>query len=275
MKIFKTLDDLNLWRDSITDSVGFVPTMGALHEGHLSLCEKAKKDNKTVMASVFVNPTQFAPHEDFDAYPRNLEKDAELLKSVGVDVVWAPTKDIMYPQGFVTTVHLDGISQVLEGEFRPTHFDGVTTVVSKLFGQVRPTRSYFGEKDYQQLQIIKRMTTDLNIQTEIIGCPIVRDDEGLALSSRNAYLSDEEIKIARQLNVLLKSAKSRAQNSNIKEAEKSIADELLKIGFNKIDYVAIRNAENLKSVQNLDTENVRILAAAFLNKTRLIDNTEV
>ena len=272
MRILRTLDDLKNWRDGINESVGFVPTMGALHKGHLSLCRKAKKDNRVVIASVFVNPTQFAPNEDFDSYPRTLDKDSELLKSEGIDAVWAPASDIMYPDGFVTTVHLEEITQVLEGEFRPTHFDGVTTVVAKLFGQVRPTRAYFGEKDYQQLQIIRRMTTDLNIATQVVGCPIIRDDQGLALSTRNAYLSEEELNIARQLNVLLKSAKARVENSNIEDTEKSITEELLKIGFNKIDYVAIRNAENLQPVQNLGTENMRILAAAFLNKTRLIDN---
>lgn len=272
MKILRTLDDLKNWRDGINESIGFVPTMGALHEGHLSLCRKAREDNDIVIASVFVNPTQFAPHEDFDAYPRTLEKDSDLLKSEGVDAIWAPTSDIMYPQGYVTTIHLDGITQVLEGEFRPTHFDGVTTVVAKLFGQIQPTRAYFGEKDYQQLQIIKRMVTDLNIATEIVGCPIVRDEKGLALSSRNAYLSEEELNIARQLNVLINSAKTRLENSNVEDVENSIAEEMLKIGFNKIDYIAIRNAENLQPIQNLSTENARILAAAFLNKTRLIDN---
>ncbi len=272
MKILRTLDDLKNWRDGINESIGFVPTMGALHEGHLSLCRKAREDNDIVIASVFVNPTQFAPHEDFDAYPRTLEKDSALLKSEGVEAIWAPTSDIMYPQGYVTTIHLDGITQVLEGEFRPTHFDGVTTVVAKLFGQIQPTRAYFGEKDYQQLQIIKRMVTDLNIATEIVGCPIVRDEKGLALSSRNAYLSEEELNIARQLNVLINSAKTRLENSNVEDVENSIAEEMLKIGFNKIDYIAIRNAENLQPIQNLSTENARILAAAFLNKTRLIDN---
>lgn len=275
MKILETLDDLNTWRANVSDSVGFVPTMGALHKGHLSLCRKAKEDNACVIASIFVNPTQFAPHEDFDSYPRNLEKDAELLKSVGVDAVWAPTKDIMYPDGFKTSVHLDGITQILEGEFRPTHFDGVTTVVAKLFGQVRPTRAYFGEKDYQQLQVIKHMTRDLNIATEVIGCPIIRDEQGLALSSRNAYLSEDDLKIARQLNVILKSAPRRLETSNIENVEKEIATELFSIGFNKIDYIAIRNSNNLEPIKNSDKENARILAAAFLNGTRLIDNMDL
>ena len=272
MKILETLDELHSWRKERTNkAIGFVPTMGALHEGHLSLCSRAKEDNDSVIASIFVNPTQFAPHEDFDAYPRMLEKDAEKLEAIGVNAIWAPTPEIMYPEGFKTSVHVDGMTQTLEGAFRPTHFDGVTTVVAKLFGQVRPTRAYFGEKDYQQLQIIRRMTTDLNINTDVIGCPIVRDAQGLALSSRNAYLSDAEIEIARQLNQILKGAKERFEIDSIAQLEKELEQAILDVGFDKVDYVAIRNAYSLAEVVS-ENEELRILAAATINKTRLIDN---
>lgn len=272
MHILKTLEDLRNWRkEAGENSIGFVPTMGALHEGHLSLCRAAEADNHLVIASIFVNPTQFAPNEDFDAYPRNLEKDANLLSDIGVDAVWAPTPEIMYPDGYKTTVHVDGMTKILEGEFRPTHFDGVTTVVAKLFGQVQPTRAYFGEKDYQQLQVIKRMTQDLDINVEVIGCSIVRDNEGLALSSRNAYLSEDELEIARQLNTILKNAKSKIGSSDIAALEKELESEILKAGFDRVDYVAIRDAETLESVGSAN-HNARILAAAFINKTRLIDN---
>ena len=272
MTILNTCAALNSWREEHSlKSIGFVPTMGALHEGHLSLCKQAKIDNDIVIASIFVNPTQFAPHEDFDAYPRMLETDAEKLGQIGVDAIWAPTPEIMYPEGFKTTVHVDGMTQILEGAFRPTHFDGVTTVVAKLFGQVRPTRAYFGEKDYQQLQIIKRMTADMNINTTVIGCPIVRDAQGLALSSRNAYLSDAEIEIARQLNQILKGAKERFEIDSITQLEKELEQAILDVGFDKVDYVAIRNAHSLAEVVS-ENEELRILAAATINKTRLIDN---
>lgn len=272
MVILNTCATLTNWHEEHSlKSIGFVPTMGALHEGHLSLCSRAKEDNDSVIASIFVNPTQFAPHEDFDAYPRMLEKDAEKLEQIGVDAIWAPTPEIMYPEGFKTTVHVDGMTQILEGAFRPTHFDGVTTVVAKLFGQVRPTRAYFGEKDYQQLQIIRRMTTDLNINTDVIGCPIVRDAQGLALSSRNAYLSDAEIEIARQLNQILKGAKERFEVESITQLEKELVQSILDAGFDKVDYVAIRNAHSLAEVVS-ENEELRILAAATINKTRLIDN---
>lgn len=272
MIILNTCAALNDWRETHSlKSIGFAPTMGALHEGHLSLCERAKADNDIVIASIFVNPTQFAPHEDFDSYPRTLEADAKKLEQIGVDAIWAPTPEIMYPEGFKTTVHVDCMTQILEGAFRPTHFDGVTTVVAKLFGQVRPTRAYFGEKDYQQLQVIQRMTKDLNINVDVIGCPIVRDAQGLALSSRNAYLSDAEIEIARRLNQILKGAKERFEVDSITQLEKELKRAILDAGFDKVDYVAIRNASSLMPIENA-SEAMRILVAATINKTRLIDN---
>jgi pantoate--beta-alanine ligase len=173
-------------------TIGFVPTMGALHEGHLDLMRTARKACDFVVTSIFVNPTQFAPHEDLNRYPRPKERDLELCQSVGVDLVFYPTVDEMYPRGAVTTVMVEGLSSLLEGAIRPTHFRGVTTVVAKLFGIVTPDRAYFGQKDYQQQLIIRTMVRDLNMPLEIVTCPTTRDPDGMALSSRNAYLSPSE-----------------------------------------------------------------------------------
>ncbi|MCB1651957.1 MAG: pantoate--beta-alanine ligase [Alphaproteobacteria bacterium] len=240
-------------------TIGFVPTMGALHAGHLSLVDLARRHADKIIVSIFVNPTQFAPHEDFDAYPRDLEGDAAKLDTAGVDIVYAPRETDIYPDGKDITVKAGAMAKGLEGDFRPTHFDGVVTVVHRLFSQVQPDVAVFGEKDFQQLQVIKEMAAAERLSVEIVGGLIARDEHGLALSSRNAYLSAEELEIARKLNKILRHcaeeiARGRAVETATQEAENA----LLEAGFDKIDYVRFWQG--------------RVLAAAFLGRTRLIDN---
>lgn len=275
VQILKTPEDLRAFSKSLraqNKTLGFVPTMGALHEGHLTLARTALSDCDACIVSIFVNPKQFAPHEDFDRYPRQLDKDAELLASVGVNAVFAPEVEVMYPKDFQTTVSLSEVTKPLEGEFRPTHFAGVSTVVARLLLLVGADKAYFGEKDYQQLQLIKQMAKDLAIPTEIIGVGIVRETSGLALSSRNAYLTPEERPISDQLNVILKTMASEFKSgAAISDIERRAAQKLSDIGFGKIDYITIRDAETLLPPTE-ETKSHRILAAAFLGKTRLIDN---
>ncbi|MFT3727280.1 MAG: pantoate--beta-alanine ligase [Terricaulis sp.] len=256
-------------------SVGLVPTMGALHEGHLSLVRTGKAQCGRVIATLFVNPKQFAPHEDFDRYPRNETQDAALLASAGCDLLYAPEREAMYPPGFATSVSVADVSAPLEGEMRPHFFGGVATVVSKLLLQSLPDMAFFGEKDYQQLQVIKRMVRDLDIQVAIKGCATVREHDGLAMSSRNAYLSADERRIAARLNVVLHDAiKAVHAGAPADAVEAEAARHLTAAGFSKVDYVAIRNAETLAPLAARG-ENARILAAAWLGKTRLIDNMAV
>ena len=273
MKILKTLKELRDYRAGITGHVGLVPTMGALHDGHLSLVKRSFEKNDATIVSIFVNPAQFAPHEDFDSYPRLFEEDCKKLERLNVDAVWAPEISEIYPTDFQSSVSVSGITEILEGAFRPHFFGGVTTIVNKLFMQVQPTRAYFGEKDYQQLQVIEKMVKDLNIPVEVVGCNIIRDEQGLALSSRNAYLSDEQIETARRLNVILKRASSLVKEQGIKEVELSLRDEILSSGFVKVDYVTLRDAVTLKEIDSLrDVKDVRVLVAAYLGPVRLIDN---
>lgn len=273
MEILRTLDELRAYRHKISGYVGLVPTMGALHEGHLSLIKKSFSDNDVTIVSIFVNPAQFAPHEDFDSYPRQLEEDCKKLDRLNVDAVWAPSMAEIYPKDFHTSVKVSGITEILEGSFRPHFFEGVTTIVNKLFMQIQPDRAYFGEKDYQQLKVIQKMVRDLNIAVDVIGCPIVRDDQGLALSSRNAYLSDEQITVAQRLNKIIKQAGDVLKAGSIKQAELALKDELMSSGFTKVDYVALRNAYDLSEVQGLqDDIDIRVLVAAYLGPVRLIDN---
>jgi pantoate--beta-alanine ligase len=258
------------------DGVAMVPTMGALHDGHLSLLRAA--DRRTVVVSIFVNPTQFAPHEDFDAYPRDLEADLAKLATAGAHptseiMVFAPTAREMYPQGFATTVTVGGAG--LETDFRPHFFAGVATVVAKLLLAALPDTALFGEKDYQQLLVVRRLAKDLGLATEIVGVPIVREADGLALSSRNAYLDTRERSIAGNLNKVLKDAIARAKESDdLRDAEAYGAATLKAVGFDNVDYVAIRDAETLAVAQDL-TRPARILAAAKIGRTRLIDNMAV
>lgn len=255
--------------------VGLAPTMGALHEGHLSLVRAAKARCGRVIASLFVNPRQFAPHEDFERYPRDEAGDAKLLADAGCDLLFAPERSAMYPEGFSTNVIVTSVATMLEGEFRPHFFGGVATVVSKLLLQCLPDEAYFGEKDYQQLLVIKRMTRDLDIPVEIHGCPTVREHDGLAMSSRNAYLSADERRIAARLNLVLHDAiKAAHAGEPIGETEAEAARHLIAAGFSGVDYVAIRDAETLAPIADL-ARPARILAAAWLGKTRLIDNMAV
>lgn len=258
-------------------SVGFVPTMGALHQGHLTLVREAGQQADRVVASVFVNPAQFAAHEDLGSYPRQEAQDAELLASAGCHLMFAPTAGEMYPDDFVTGVSVGGPSEGLETEFRPHFFSGVAVVVAKLLNQVQADVAVFGEKDYQQLMVVRRMARDLDIPTAIVGAPTQRDGHGLALSSRNAYLSEAEITVARRLNgVLAQAGVDAAAGGSVAEIEAQAARALLEAGFAKVDYVAIRQAESLAVFEgNRVNTPGRILTAAWLGKTRLIDNMAV
>jgi pantoate--beta-alanine ligase len=258
-------------------TVGFVPTMGALHEGHLTLVREAGRRADKVVASVFVNPTQFAAHEDLGTYPRREAEDAALLAGSGCDLLFAPTADQMYPDGFVTGVTVGGPSQGLETDFRPHFFGGVAIVVAKLLNQVQADVAVFGEKDYQQLRVVTRMARDLDIPTQIVGSPTERDGHGLALSSRNAYLSEAELEIARRLNgVLAQAAVKAAGRRPLAAVERDAYAEILKAGFERVDYVAVRRAEDLAAFPDgIVDAPARILAAAWLGKTRLIDNMAI
>ncbi len=263
------------WR-AAGETVAFVPTMGALHAGHLRLVEQARREARRVVTSVFVNPTQFAAHEDLDTYPRTLERDAELLAEVGCDLLYAPTASTMYPTGFATRIGMDGPALGLETDHRPHFFGGVAIVVAKLLNQVQADVALFGEKDYQQLRVIARLAADLDIPTRIVGVPTERDGHGLALSSRNAYLSEAELDIARRLNGRLAAAAARVRASDpIDVVELETAAALISDGFAGVDYVAVRDAHSLEPVQQGASAPLRILAAAWLGRTRLIDNMAV
>ena len=257
--------------------VGLVPTMGALHEGHLSLVARALQDSDRVVASLFVNPTQFAPGEDFEAYPRSEAQDAALLASAGCALLYAPAAADIYPPGFSTTVTVSGVSAPLEGERRPTHFAGVATVVAKLLIQAQPDVAVFGEKDYQQLQVIRRMALDLDLPVTIIGAPTVRAPDGLALSSRNAYLTPDQRQIAAVFNrVMIAVAQAAGRGEPIHPTEEAAADVLLESGFDSVDYVAVRHADDLSALgPSVGDAPARVLVAAWLGRTRLIDNMAV
>jgi pantoate--beta-alanine ligase len=253
--------------------IGLVPTMGALHDGHVSLVTEARKHADHVVVSIFVNPTQFAPHEDFDAYPRTLDADVEKLDGAAA-IVFAPSAREMYPAGHATTITVGGPSAGLETDFRPHFFAGVATVVAKLLIAALPDIAVFGEKDYQQLLVVKRLATDLALQTRIIGAPTLREPDGLARSSRNAYLNADERKIAGRMSVILKNTVVQAKAGDVRGAEAHGAQALKDAGFDTVDYVAIRDAETLAVIDVLDRPS-RILAAAKIGKTRLIDNIPV
>ncbi|MDE2012980.1 MAG: pantoate--beta-alanine ligase [Alphaproteobacteria bacterium] len=255
--------------------IGLVPTMGALHEGHLSLVRETKKRAGLVAVSIFVNPTQFAPHEDFDRYPRTLEADCARLAGTGCDLVFAPAAGEMYPRGFATAIQMGGPALGLESDFRPHFFGGVAIVVAKLLIAAMPDIAMFGEKDYQQLLVIRRMVADLGLPIEIAGGAIVREADGLALSSRNAYLSAEERRVAGQLNLILRAAINRLHKGDaIVDVEAAGEAALLEAGFHSVDYVAVRDAQTLEKISDL-ARPARILAAAKIGTTRLIDNMAV
>ena len=253
--------------------VGFVPTMGYLHEGHESLIRKASEENDRVVVSIFVNPIQFGPKEDLSTYPRDLERDSKVCESAGADIIFHPENEEMYFKDFSTFVDMNGLTAELCGKSRPTHFRGVCTVVTKLFNIVAPDRAYFGEKDAQQLAVIKRMVRDLNIDIEIIGCPIVREKDGLAKSSRNTYLSVEERNAATILNKSLTLAKEKIQAGErdseiiIKLIEEVINSEKLA----RIDYIEVVDSLSMEKVERIE-KSVLVAIAVFIGKTRLIDN---
>ena len=256
-------------------SVGLVPTMGALHEGHFSLVDRSVMENDRTCVSLFVNPKQFSPTEDFDLYPRNEAADAQALQCRGANVLFAPLVEEMYPADAATSVSVPGLGDVLEGEFRDGFFTGVATVVSKLLIQSMADRAYFGDKDYQQLRVIRRLTADLNIPVQIIGCPIIREEDGLALSSRNAYLTTEERAIAPALHaVLLKMVAAIQSGADSASAAQDGTQHLLSVGFMKVDYLAVVDPETLLPLSSA-TGPCRVLGAAWLGKTRLIDNVGV
>lgn len=255
------------------NTIGFVPTMGYLHEGHASLIDAARKNNGKVVVSIFVNPIQFGPNEDLDSYPRDLEHDAKLCEEHGVDLIFHPTPEEMYGDNFYTFVDMDVLTKELCGLSRPVHFRGVCTVVSKLFNIVTPDNAYFGQKDAQQLAIIKRMVKDLNMPLSIHGCPIIREEDGLAKSSRNTYLSPEERKAALVLSRSLKLGKKLIEDGE-KDAGKVIAairGEIEKEPLAKIDYVEIVDWNTLEPVESTEGEILTAMAV-YIGKTRLIDN---
>ena len=272
----------NLALESVTSAwaaggerIAFVPTMGALHDGHLALVAKAKTLAERVVVSIFVNPLQFNDPTDLDRYPRQEASDLAKLEAAGCDLVWLPTAKDLYPEGFATTVSVAGVSERWEGEHRPGHFEGVATVVAKLLNAVRPNVALFGEKDFQQLAVIRRMATDLGIRSEIVGVPTVRDGDGLALSSRNALLSPDDRRSAVALPKALNDArKAIAAGQPVGEALREAKQALVDAGFLKIDYLALVNATTLEPLEKPRGE-MRLIAAATIGTTRLIDNIAV
>ncbi len=256
-------------------SVALVPTMGALHDGHLALVEEAGRRSARVIVSIFVNPIQFGPDEDLTDYPRDTTADVAKLAAMGVDLVFTPPVAEMYPDGFATTVTVAGVTEGLCGDFRPKHFPGVATAVTKLLIQCRPDAAVFGEKDYQQLVVIRRLARDLDLPVDIVGVPTVREDDGLALSSRNAYLSTHEREIAGVLNKALAAAAARlALGENTAGVLEQSILHLTESGFAAVEYFELRDAETLLPVSSLDRP-ARLLAAVWIGGTRLIDNVPV
>jgi len=279
VKIVRTLHELRKatakWRDR-GHSIGLVPTMGALHTGHLSLVRLAKKKADKAVVSIFVNPTQFGPNEDLSRYPRDESGDLAKLYEADANLVWAPTVGEMYPEGFSVGIRAGSAAKDLEGAFRPGHFDGVATVCAKLFNQVRPDIAIFGEKDFQQLAVLRQMVRDLDMPLKLIGAPTKRDTDGLALSSRNAYLSVAERKIAPALYAAISSlGEDVANGADVPTGIASAKRKLTSAGFTKIDYVEVRDAETLEPGSTVSGRRLRVLAACWLGKTRLIDNVAV
>ncbi len=276
--IVRTVDDLRAvvhqWRQEGL-KVALVPTMGALHKGHLSLVDFARNHADRVVVSIFVNPKQFGPNEDLDKYPRQEEADINALSSIKTDLAFCPTVDEMYPKGFTTNITLTSMTTVLCGANRPGHFDGVATVVTKLLLQCLPDVAVFGEKDYQQLQVIKRFVSDLDIPVSILGAPLIRDGDGLATSSRNVYLTEEERSIAQYIPKILQDmAKKAHQGQNLESLMEDGAIDLIEAGFDSVDYLEFREASTLLTSQTV-TNETRLFVAAKIGKTRLIDNIPV
>ncbi|MEW4468520.1 pantoate--beta-alanine ligase [Parasphingorhabdus sp. JC815] len=278
MQIIRELGPLREALGVIRDSgstLGLVPTMGALHDGHMQLVKAATARCDRVVASIFVNPAQFGEDEDLDSYPRQEAADIALLEAAAVDMVWAPSVDQVYPDGFSTNISVSGVSSGLCGGSRPGHFDGVATVVAKLFNQIRPDAAFFGEKDFQQLAVIRRMARDLDFTHDIIGVPTVRAEDGLALSSRNAYLTPEQREQAVALpDIMQEASKEIIKGGDIGVILANAKANLLAAGFEKIDYFELKHADTLENM-TVFVEPARLLAAAHIGGTRLIDNIAV
>ncbi len=274
MIVTAKIDEVRAIRKQDKDeSWGFVPTMGFLHEGHLSLVRRARQENGRVAASIYVNPTQFAPTEDLSSYPRDLERDLALLKAENVDLVFTPSDEIMYPTDFQTTILLSDVTKPLEGASRPTHFAGVATVVAKLFNIVQPDRAYFGQKDAQQTVVLRQMVRDLNFDLALIVCPIVREPDGLAMSSRNKYLSPDERKAALILSRSLQQAQSAFKQGerDANTLRRLMTDLITAEPLARLDYVSAANPETLAELDQINGKAL-LSTAVFIGKTRLIDN---
>ncbi|HPP64144.1 MAG TPA: pantoate--beta-alanine ligase [Anaerolineales bacterium] len=273
MMIVSSLDELRAARLLLDGRLGLVPTMGYLHEGHLSLVRRAREECDRVAASIFVNPTQFGPTEDLSKYPRDLDRDLSLLEAAGVDLVWTPDNETMYPPDFSTWVEVEGLTRPLEGAARPGHFRGVTTVVAKLFNVVQPQAAYFGQKDAQQAAVVRKMTRDLNFPVEIVVCPTVREADGLAMSSRNSYLSPEERKSAVVLFRALTAAREAFERGE-RDAEslrKVMSETLASEPRARTQYVSCADYDTLEELGTV-TGKALLSMAVFIGKTRLIDN---
>ncbi|GBD09647.1 Pantothenate synthetase [Candidatus Thermoflexus japonica] len=273
MQLARTIAEARAIRRALPGTWGFVPTMGYLHEGHLSLVRRARAENDHVAVSIFVNPTQFGPHEDYNRYPRDLERDLRLLEPLGVDLVFAPPVEEMYPPGFQTWVVVEEVSRPLEGAARPGHFRGVATVVTKLLNIIQPDRAYFGQKDAQQAVVIRRMVQDLNIPVEIVVCPTVREPDGLAMSSRNTYLSPEERQAATVLFRALQAAKARYEQGE-RDAERlraAMREVIQAEPLARLDYVSVADPETLQELSRVE-DRALLSLAVYIGKTRLIDN---
>jgi pantoate--beta-alanine ligase len=272
MQVVNTIAEMRQIRRVMGGTVGFVPTMGYLHDGHISLVRRAKDENQAVAVSIFVNPTQFGPKEDFKSYPRDIERDLAMLEPF-TDIVFIPSDEEMYPEGYVTWVLVQGITEVLEGAARPGHFNGVSTVVNKLFNIIEPTRAYFGQKDAQQIAVIKKMVKDLNMNVEIIACLTVREEDGLAMSSRNTYLTPEQRRASVVLYRALLLAKELAgqgeEDAGILRRE--MTDYIKKEPLANIEYVSVADNETLKEIHRMKLPALVSLAVKF-GRTRLIDN---
>ncbi len=279
MHIINNLSELRSYVGSLRSNnqpIALVPTMGALHDGHLSLVRAAQKVTQNVIVSIFVNPAQFNQNDDLQNYPRTLPEDAEKLKALEIPVIWAPSPSTIYPDGFSTSMAIKGLDQNLCGATRPGHFNGVILIVAKLFNQTDADIAFFGEKDYQQLAIIKQMARDLDFNIDIRGVPTVRNKDGLALSSRNIHLSDEQLSAASALPLALQmAAASIKEGENIDKAIARARENMIAAGFNSIDYMDLVDAKTLEKLKQWDGVEARLLVAAFIGNTRLIDNIKV
>ena len=284
MKVVSTINEIHAARRSFRNvsgdgalrhegTVGLVPTMGFLHEGHLSLIRRARAECDHVVVSIFVNPAQFGPNEDLSKYPRDLDRDLSLIEPLGTDLVWMPTAEIMYPQGYQTWVEVEEVTRPLEGTQRPGHFKGVTTIVAKLFNGVLPDKAYFGQKDAQQAAVIRQMTRDLNFPIEIVVCPIVREQDGLAMSSRNVYLDPEQRKAATVLYRSLSAAKElyEAGERNAEKIRGTMKEVLADEPLANVQYVSCADYDTLEELEEIKGKTL-LSMAVFIGKTRLIDN---